>query len=112
METLYPRERFQFTGEERAALCVCERGDKGHRLIHQGLCRVGGGGSHQTFLEGMTGIKTECVCVCVRQKQGVHWGCLSVLVDRAGDCSQIQLIPSGCVHLSSTSDEKQREREP
>ena len=33
-------------------------------------------------------------------------GCLSVLVERTGDCSQIQLIPPGCVHLSGTFDEE------
>lgn len=74
----------------------------------------------QTFLQGMTGIKKDeeaCVSVCggvyasrreVRVQEGYEGGCLSVLVDRAGDCSQIQLIPSGCIHLSSTSDEEER----
>lgn len=73
----------------------------------------------------MTGIKEEeegcmCVCVCLwcvcqweggggGGRWGCRRGCLSVLVDRAGD-SQIQLIPSGCIHLSSTSDEKKRQK--
>lgn len=62
----------------------------------------------------MTGIKEEeCVSVgeCAKGKEGgAEGGCLSVLVDRAGDCSQIQLIPSGCIHLSSASDEKERQK--
>lgn len=70
----------------------------------------------------MTGIKEDeeaCVCLSVGVfvcqwkggRRGCRGGCLSVLVDRAGDCSQIQLIPSGCIHLSSTSDEKERPKE-
>lgn len=96
------------------------------RLLQRGgvgtcVLRGGGGGGRQTFLQGMTGIKEDeevCVCltVCVCQweegREGcvcVEGGCLSVLVDRAGDCSQIQLIPSGCIHLSRTSDGKKRQ---
>lgn len=100
------------------------------RLLQRGgvgtcVLRGGGGGGRQTFLQGMTGIKEDeevCVCltVCVCQweegREGCVCGgggrrreCLSVLVDRAGDCSQIQLIPSGCIHLSRTSDGKKRQ---
>lgn len=54
----------------------------------------------------------RCVPVCVCQWEGGRWeyrrGCLSVLVDPAGDCSQIQLIPTGCFHLSGTSDEEKK----
>lgn len=49
--------------------------------------------------------------VCANGKEGgegYRRGCLSVLVDPAGDCSQIQLIPTGCFHLSSTSDEEKK----
>lgn len=65
----------------------------------------------QTFLQGMTGIKEDGgVFQSVCQWEGGRWGhrrgCLSVLVDPAGDCSQIQLIPTGCIHLSRTSDEE------
>lgn len=55
-----------------------------------------------------------CSSVCVCQWGGGRWGCrcgcLSVLEDPAGDCSQIQLIPTGCFHLSSTSDEGGKKR--
>lgn len=51
-----------------------------------------------------------CVPIGRREVRVQKGGCLSVLVDRAGDCSQIQLIPSGCIHLSGTSDEKKRQK--
>lgn len=99
------------------------------RLLQRGgvgtcVLRGGGGGGRQTFLQGMTGIKedeevcvSDCLCVPMGGREGrvCVWGggrrreCLSVLVDRAGDCSQIQLIPSGCIHLSRTSDGKKRQ---
>lgn len=53
--------------------------------------------------------------VCANGKEGgegYRRGCLSVLVDPAGDCSQIQLIPTGCFHLSSTSDEEKKVESP
>lgn len=67
----------------------------------------------QTFLQGMTGIKEdEEVCSSLPVPMGgrevrVQTG-VFVLVDPAGDCSQIQLIPTGCIHLSSMSDEQKK----
>lgn len=74
----------------------------------------------QTFLQGMTGIKDDeevCSSLCVPMggREGGRWGCgrgcLSVLVDPAGDCSQIQLIPTGCFHLSTSDEEKKKKRQ-
>lgn len=129
---LYPRAkaaiRCAAPAAAAAAASVCVQGMR-DRLLQRGgvgTCALrggGGGGGRQTFLQGMTGIKEDeevCVCltVCVCQWEegreggvcvGGGVGCLSVLVDRAGDCSQIQLIPSGCINLSRTSDGRKRQ---
>lgn len=68
----------------------------------------------QTFLQGMTGIKAEGKGVCV-QNGGRGWGrggvCLSWWTVHTA-APQIQLIPSGCIHLSLTSDETHTHAKP